>query len=74
MYVALLEAAKTNPTRPDALRYCISGGASLPVAAMDKFREVFGVDIHEGYGLTETSAVASFNHVGTAPRAEYLRV
>lgn len=55
MYVALLEAAKTNPARPDGLRYCISGGASLPVAVMDEFREVFGADIYEGYGLTETS-------------------
>jgi long-chain acyl-CoA synthetase len=55
MYVALLEAAKTGPARPQELRYCISGGASLPVAVMDKFREVFGAEIYEGYGLTETS-------------------
>ena len=68
MYVALLEAAKTVPDRPGALRYGISGGASLPLAVMDRFRDVFGVEIHEGYGLTETSPVASFNHVGTAPR------
>lgn len=68
MYVALLEAAKTVDVRPDALRYGISGGASLPLAVMDKFRDVFGVDIHEGYGLTETSPVAAFNHVGTPPR------
>ena len=68
MYVALLEAAKTVDVRPAALRYGISGGASLPLAVMDKFRDVFGVEIHEGYGLTETSPVAAFNHVGTAPR------
>ncbi|MFB0839670.1 long-chain fatty acid--CoA ligase [Arthrobacter sp. E44] len=68
MYVALLEAAKTVPDRPAALRYGISGGASLPLAVMDRFRDVYGVEIHEGYGLTETSPVAAFNHVGTAPR------
>ena len=67
MYVAL-EAAKADPVRPGALRYGISGGASLPLAVMDKFRDVFGVEIHEGYGLTETSPVAAFNHVGTPPR------
>lgn len=68
MYVALLEAAKAGARRPAALRYGISGGASLPLAVMDKFRDVFGIEIHEGYGLTETSPVAAFNHVGTPPR------
>ena len=68
MYAALVEAAKANPIRPSRLRYGISGGSSLPVAVMDKFRELFGADIHEGYGLTETSPVVSFNHVGTKPR------
>lgn len=68
MYVALIEAAKTVAVRPTGLRYGISGGASLPLAVMDRFRDVFGVEIHEGYGLTETSPVAAFNHVGTQPR------
>ncbi|MCR1160268.1 long-chain fatty acid--CoA ligase [Paenarthrobacter sp. UW852] len=68
MYVALLEAAKANPGRPEALRYGISGGSSLPVAVLEKFREAFGAQIYEGYGLTETSPVASFNHVGVSPR------
>ncbi|BCW06197.1 long-chain fatty acid--CoA ligase [Arthrobacter sp. NtRootA1] len=68
MYAALLEAAKTNPVRPRRLRYGISGGSALPMAILEKFRDVFGAEIHEGYGLTETSPVASFNHVGTKPR------
>lgn len=68
MYVALIEAIKANPSRPQGLRYGISGGSSLPVAVLEKFRAYFGADIHEGYGLTETSPVASFNHVGMTPR------
>ncbi|WP_400159237.1 long-chain fatty acid--CoA ligase [Arthrobacter sp. BPSS-3] len=68
MYVALLEAAKSTAVRPADLRYGISGGASLPLAVMDRFRDVFGIEIHEGYGLTETSPVAAFNHVGMTPR------
>jgi long-chain acyl-CoA synthetase len=68
MYIALLEAAKNTDERPK-LRYAVSGGASLPLAIIEKFREVFGVEIYEGYGLTETSPVASFNHVGREPRA-----
>ena len=68
MYMALLEAIRASPGRPEGLRYGISGGSSLPVAVIDRFRELFGVEIYEGYGLTETSPVASFNHVGTTPR------
>jgi long-chain acyl-CoA synthetase len=68
MYVALLDAATRRPDRPP-LRYAVSGGASLPLAVIERFREVFGVEIYEGYGLTETSPVATFNHVGVPPRA-----
>lgn len=32
----------------------MSGGASLTGEVIDKFAEVFGADIHEGYGLSET--------------------
>ena len=39
----------------------MSGGASLPVAVIDAFKRVFGADIYEGYGLSETSPVATFN-------------
>jgi long-chain acyl-CoA synthetase len=67
MYIALLEAARTIPDRPP-LRMAISGGASLPGAVLERFREVFGVEVSEGYGLTETSPVATFNHIGRPPR------
>lgn len=68
MYIGLLEAQRRNPTKTK-LRYGISGGAAIPVAVIDKFRELFGAEIYEGYGLTETSPVASFNHIGRPPKA-----
>jgi long-chain acyl-CoA synthetase len=67
MYMALLDAATRGDARPD-LRYAISGGASLPLAVLERFQSVFDAPIHEGYGLTETSPVATFNHVGRASR------
>ncbi|MGL3198491.1 MULTISPECIES: AMP-binding protein [Curtobacterium] len=67
MYMALLDAATRTDARPP-LRYAISGGASLPLAVLERFQQVFDAPVHEGYGLTETSPVASFNHVGTTPR------
>jgi long-chain acyl-CoA synthetase len=60
MFIALLEAAKANPVKPP-LRLAVSGGAALPVAIIEKTKEVFGIDIYEGYGLSETSPVATFN-------------
>jgi long-chain acyl-CoA synthetase len=45
------------------LRVCSSGGASLPVQVLHDFEKKFNVPIMEGYGLSETSPVASFNHL-----------
>jgi long-chain acyl-CoA synthetase len=62
MYVALL----AHPDKADydlsGLRVCASGGASLPVEVLRGFEAAFGAMILEGYGLSETSPVASFNH------------
>jgi len=68
MYVALLEAGAKREGMPTKLRYAISGGASLPLSVLSAFEQRFGSRIHEGYGLTETSPVACFNHVGREPR------
>ena len=62
MYAAMLH----NPARDQAdlssLRVCVSGGAAMPVEVLRGFEEAFGCMILEGYGLSETSPVASFNH------------
>jgi len=68
MYVAMLEAGKQREGKPSRLRFGVSGGASLPVSVLTAFEERFGAPIYEGYGLTETSPVACFNHVGRTPR------
>src|SRR5437660_8152143 len=45
------------------LRICISGGSAMPVEVMRAFEEKFKVKILEGYGLSETSPVATFNRL-----------
>ena len=60
MYIGLLEAAPKADRLP-ALRLCVSGGASLPVAVLEKFNEAFHATIFEGYGLSETSPTATTN-------------
>ena len=60
-----VRGAAAPPDRADydtsSLRMCISGGAALPVEVLRGFEEAFGVPVLEGYGLSETSPVASFN-------------
>ncbi|MCP4240679.1 MAG: long-chain fatty acid--CoA ligase [bacterium] len=60
MYFALLHHEDLDPSRL-GLRFCMAGGAPLPVEVMKAFESRFGVEILEGYGLSETSPVASFN-------------
>ena len=61
MYVALLQA-DTSGHDLSALRVGISGGAAIPGEVIRAFEEKFpGVVILEGYGLSETSAIATFN-------------
>ena len=62
MYVALLGTPDRTGYDTSALRLCVSGGAALPVEVLRGFEKAFGCMILEGYGLSETSPVASFNH------------
>ncbi len=50
----------------NTLRVCSSGGAALPVEVLKDFEAKFEVPILEGYGLSETSPVASFNQLHKA--------
>jgi long-chain acyl-CoA synthetase len=63
MFIALLQAATKTDARPP-LRYCVSGGASLPMTVLTAFEETYGAPVHEGYGLTETSPIVSVNPMG----------
>ncbi|WPO69744.1 long-chain fatty acid--CoA ligase [Streptomyces sp. KN37] len=60
MFVGLVAAAASVPELPK-LRLCVSGGASLPVAVLERFEETFGTPVYEGYGLSETSPAACVN-------------
>jgi len=65
MYIALLNHDWQGPDLAATLRLGVSGGAALPVAVLRGFEQRFGVVILEGYGLSETSPVATFNHFDT---------
>jgi len=66
MYTAMAGVADADPAAVATLRVCCSGGASLPGEVLRAFESKFGAKILEGYGLSETSPVASFNRVEKA--------
>ncbi len=50
------------------MRMAVSGGSALPVQVLEDFAKRFGIGILEGYGLSETSPVATFNQLGRPNR------
>jgi long-chain acyl-CoA synthetase len=83
MYSALLHHPDRAAYDTSALRLCISGGAAMPVEVLRAFEKAFDCLVLEGYGLSETSPVASFNHpdrerkpgsIGTPIRGVEMRV
>jgi long-chain acyl-CoA synthetase len=66
MFSAMLHAPDRDAVDVSTLRLCVSGGSAMPVEVMRSFEETFGCIVLEGYGLSETSPVAAFNH----PHAE----
>jgi long-chain acyl-CoA synthetase len=74
MYWGLLGALKEAGDSVDVgkiaatLRVAAAGGSALPVEVHKNFKEKFGVTILEGYGLSETSPVASFSPPDAEPR------
>jgi long-chain acyl-CoA synthetase len=61
MYQALLDHPDCGRTDFSSLRVCISGGAPLPLPLKERFEAATGARLIEGYGLTETSGVATAN-------------
>lgn len=52
-------ARRMELTRIDSLRQCVSAGEALNAEIFKNWREGLGVDIHDGYGQTETGAITA---------------
>jgi long-chain acyl-CoA synthetase len=65
VFAAMLSAIERmgGTLSSDALRLCISGGAELPLELQDRWFDATGVELRQGYGLTECSPVCLFNRV-----------
>ncbi len=58
MYNLMNQTLRRHKFDVSSLKVAISGGASLPLAIFEEFEQLFGFQIIEGYGLSETSPIA----------------
>jgi long-chain acyl-CoA synthetase len=61
MYSALLHHPNRENYDLSSLDLCVSGGSAMPVELLHGFDEAFGAKVLEGYGLSETTGMGSFN-------------
>lgn len=64
MYNVLLKLKKPSVSCFETIRFCVSGGASMPLEVMGQFEEKFDLKIYEGDGPTECSPVTCVNPIG----------
>jgi long-chain acyl-CoA synthetase len=69
MYVTMLHHPDREKYDLSSLRMCGSGGAPIAVETLDNWQQLYGFQIREGYGLTETSPTATWSQDPVAPRA-----
>jgi long-chain acyl-CoA synthetase len=61
MFSALLHHPEREQRSVQSLNLCVSGGAPMPVEVLRGFDEAFGAKVLEGYGLSETCGMGTFN-------------
>ncbi len=70
IYIGLLNHPDLKKYDLSSIDSCISGSAPLPVEIQQKFEEVTGGKLVEGYGLTESSPVTHANFLWDRPRVK----
>jgi long-chain acyl-CoA synthetase len=68
MYIAMLNDPKAESVDTSSLSFGSSGGASLPLEVLNAVRERFGIQLLEGYGLSETAPSATTNTLDPPPK------
>jgi len=63
MFIAMLNHPRLKSFDLSSLKYCVSGGAALPVEVKEKFERLTGCKVVEGYGLSEASPSVTCNPV-----------
>jgi long-chain acyl-CoA synthetase len=69
MYVAWVNTPGADQYDLSTVRLAVSGAAALSEEVLQRFNDLFGVAIYEGYGLTETSPTLTSNRMAKKPKA-----
>ncbi|HTW10337.1 MAG TPA: fatty acid--CoA ligase [Acidimicrobiales bacterium] len=72
IWASLIEYADAHPDEVDfsSLRLITSGGSALPEPLMKAFRDRYGIQMAQGWGMTETSPVCTWARVGVPGERE----
>jgi fatty-acyl-CoA synthase len=63
VWIGLLQYLEQNPRDLSSLRYVTAGGSAVPKSMIEKFQRTLGIDLVQGWGMTETGPVASLSQL-----------
>ena len=61
IWLALLQHVEANQLKFTTMRRTAVGGSAMPLALIAKFADEYGVEVRHGWGMTETTAVATMS-------------
>ena len=77
VWIGLLNWLEQNPRDLSSIRLITAGGSAVPASLIERFKHVVGVEMLQGWGMTETGPVASLSHLtpemASLPEAERIR-
>jgi 3-(methylthio)propionyl---CoA ligase len=70
VWLQLLQYVEQRGLKFSSLRRVLSGGSAVPLALIAKFDELYGIEVRQGWGMTETTAVATMS-CATAEQSQW---
>ena len=68
IWMGLIQHVEQNNLRFAHMKRTCVGGSAMPMALIAKFMDTYGVEVRHGWGMTETTAVATMSNLGRADR------
>ena len=69
IWMALIQHVEQNKLRFSTMKRTAVGGSAMPTALIAKFSDDYGVEVRHGWGMTETTAVATMSSMTPEQRA-----